>query len=130
MSKKQQSTKFEKILKWAPQALCISIFVVVVLFCAFDFKAAEKLYYSFIKWIHYNPYTAISAIILFYIVSICFVIPIAGTHVAIGFTYSQVFKSQWKGYILAVPIAYIGCMLGALCALLMSRYLFKNFIKN
>ena len=55
---------------------------------------------------------------------------IAYTHLFIGYTYAQVFKSVWKGYLFAIPVVWAGCMSGAFFAFLISRYLVKDFIKE
>ena len=48
----------------------------------------------------------------------------------LGYTYCQVFQSKLYGFLFCVPIIYVGCLLGALMSFLISRYLFKDVIKN
>ena len=48
----------------------------------------------------------------------------------LGYTYAQVFNSKLYGFLFSVPIVYVGSELGALSAFLVSRYMFKDFIKD
>ena len=68
--------------------LCLSVFALVVLTCVFNLEQVKTIYHSFIEWIRLNPYLAVCAIILFYIVSVCLNMPIVQTHVMLGYTYS------------------------------------------
>ena len=56
--------------------------------------------------------------------------PIVQAHVMLGFTYSQVFKSYMHGYLFMVPVVYIGVMIGSMGALMLSRYLFRDFVSK
>ena len=106
------------------------MFTVVTAFCILDWRDVTRWFGHFIAWVRLNPYSAIVAIILLYTVSITFTLPTTCTHIMLGFTYSQVFQSQIKGFLFTVPIVEAGCLCGALSAFLLSRYLFKSFIKE
>lgn len=47
-----------------------------------------------------------------------------------AFAYCKVYGSFWIGFAVAIPIVYVGVMLGALAAFLLSQYLFANYIKK
>mmetsp|Transcript_8516 Transcript_8516/g.14350 ORF Transcript_8516/g.14350 Transcript_8516/m.14350 type:complete len:220 (+) Transcript_8516:223-882(+) len=130
MSSPDQDPSHTALLSNIPQILCILVFVVVVCICIFDFKTVQLYFNLMIQWIRINPYQAIIAIILLYIASAIFTLPTTFTHIMLGFTYSQVFQSQVKGFIFTVPIVLVGCLLGAALAFLLSRHLFKNFVKK
>lgn len=48
----------------------------------------------------------------------------------LGYTYAQVFESKFYGLLFSIPIIYIGCLSGAMVSFLLSRYLFRDFIKQ
>jgi len=48
----------------------------------------------------------------------------------LAYTYSQVFDSKLYGFLFAVPIVYVGCICGATTTFIISRYLFKDVIKE
>lgn len=93
-----------------------------------NLSKAETLYSTFIGWIRVNPYLAILAIIAYYTLSVSMCFPIVMSHLAVGFTYAQVFESQWKGLLFAFPVVFTGCLSGAMAALLLSRYLFRSIV--
>ena len=74
--------------KKIPQYVCLSIFAVVILTCVFNLEEVKMIYHGFIDWIRVNPYLAVCAIIVFYVVSVCLNMPIVQSHVALGYTYS------------------------------------------
>jgi hypothetical protein len=51
-------------------------------------------------------------------------------HFVVAFAYCKVYNSFWIGFAVATPIIFVGCMLGALLAIILSRYLIANFIKK
>ena len=71
---------------------------------------------------------AIIVIILWYIASVTLSLPIAQNQPVLGFTYSQIFKSPYKGFFISLPIAFIGCLIGSIINLFISRYLLKDCI--
>jgi uncharacterized membrane protein YdjX (TVP38/TMEM64 family) len=83
-----------------------------------------------IIYIRKHPGEAVIIIIATYILLIIFILPIAQMHIIVSYAYSKVFHSFWKGFLVSVSVIFIGVMLGALCAILLSRYLIANFIKK
>ena len=69
-------------------------------------------------------------IIAFYIILIIFIMPISFLHVVVAYAYSKVFHSYWKGFLVSVSIIFTGVMIGALCAILLSRYILATFIRR
>jgi uncharacterized membrane protein YdjX (TVP38/TMEM64 family) len=102
---------------------------VVVGICVFDFKLVQHEFDLMIQWIRVKPFEAVSVVMLVYFGSVVFTLPTTFTHIMLGFTYSQVFQSQLKGFCFALPVIFVGCTLGAIAAFLLSRYLFKDFVK-
>ena len=51
-------------------------------------------------------------------------------HLIVAIAYCQAFDSFWKGFLVAVSVIFVGMMLGALCAILLSRFLFADFLKR
>lgn len=100
----------------------------IVSFILFDFSAAEKLYMVFINWVRESPFLAFFAIVAFYTLSISFMLPIVQTHLLVGYSYAQVFNSQWIGFAVAWVVSMIGILSGALSGFLISRYLFRSSI--
>jgi len=88
-----------------------------------------KYFGYFIEWAKIHPYYSIGYSIIILCLSITFTIPISYTIIMLGYTYAQVFNSKLYGLLFSVPIIFTGCLSGAILAFLMSRYLFKDFMK-
>jgi len=91
-------------------------------------EEVKVLYDKIVEWVKVNPYLAIIAITFIYICSVTLSIPIAQNQPVLGFTYSQIFKSPYKGFLISLPIAFIGCLIGSVINLFISRYLLKDCI--
>ena len=102
----------------------------MIIVCIVDFKEVMKQFEKFTDWVRINPYESIFAIILLYIFSILFTLPTTATHIMLGYTYSQVFHSSYTAFVFVVPIIMMACLMGALLAFLMSRYLFRDAVKQ
>ena len=84
----------------------------------------------FIEWAKIHPYYSIGYSIAILCLSITFTIPISYTIIMLGYTYAQVFNSKLYGLLFSVPIILTGCLSGAIVAFLMSRYMFRDFMKT
>ena len=89
-----------------------------------------KLFNEMIDYIREHPYEAIGVIIAVYILFIIFILPITQLHIIVAFAYCKVYHSFWIGFAVATPIIFVGVMLGALFAFLLSVYLFASYIKR
>jgi uncharacterized membrane protein YdjX (TVP38/TMEM64 family) len=108
----------------------IVIKVVVAILFFLHLAEAKILYDKIVDWIELNPYLAVVAIIVMYVASIILNVPIVQNQPTLGFTYSKIFKSPWKGFFMTLPICFISCLIGSLCAMLISRYLIKDCVKS
>lgn len=98
--------------------------------CLFDYKLVINMFNTFIAWVKNHPYQSIGYSIYLLCFSVVFTLPISYTIIMLGYTYSQVFQSKLYGFLFSVPIVFVGSYLGALIAFVLSRYLFKDFIKD
>ena len=103
--------------------------VVVAILVFIHLEEVKKIYGIIVDWIKLNPYLAVVVVIVAYIVCICLNIPSGPFHPSLGFTYSQVFKNPYRGFLMALPIVFIGSLVGSTCAMLISRYLIKDCVK-
>ena len=103
---------------------------IIILFCAFDFSEVKILFHSFIDWVRQNPYKAIFAIHILYMGCLVLTLPITFNHIMLGFTYSQVFKSQVYGMLFTLPVVMSAVMFGSVISFLLSRYLFQNIVRR
>tara|TARA_B110000285_G_scaffold228575_1_gene291767 strand:- start:434 stop:1162 length:729 start_codon:yes stop_codon:yes gene_type:complete len=117
-------------LKMIPQILFASILIVVTLICIFDYSMIIKMFKTFTEWVKLHPYQSIGYSIYVIAFSVVLTIPIFYTIVMLGLTYSQVFDSKMYGFLFSVPIVFSGTVIGGLVAFMLSRYLFKDFIKD
>ena len=69
-------------------------------------------------------------IVLFYLVAIPLYFPIAYANMTLGYTYAQVFESQFQGMLFVVPFISIGVFVGSLFTFLMSRYIFRDCVTS
>jgi uncharacterized membrane protein YdjX (TVP38/TMEM64 family) len=88
------------------------------------------MFKSFTEWVKVHPYQSIGYSIYIIAFSVVLTIPIFYTIVMLGLTYSQVFDSKMYGFLFSVPIVFTGTVIGGLVAFMLSRYLFKDFIKD
>jgi len=102
------------------------IFVALIV----DYKQVIYIYLKFVEWIKENPYSAITVTIIVYTVSIIILAPVTYIHVMLGFTYSQVFASPLKGWLLATPTASLGIMIGGSLSFFISKYVLQEFVKE
>jgi len=107
-----------------------SALVIIIVVCMLDSKLVLKLFNEFIDWVKQHPYQSIYYTIYVITFSVVFTLPISYTIVMLAYTYSQVFNSKFYGFIFTVPIVYTGCMCGAALTFIVSRYLFKDIIKE
>lgn len=107
-----------------------TLIVGITVLCIFDFKLVLKLFNTFIDWVKLHPYQSIGYSIYVLAFSVIFTIPISYTIMMLGYTYTQVFQSKLYGFLFSVPIVFTGTVLGGLGAFMLSRYLFKDFIKE
>ena len=88
------------------------------------------MYNMMIIYIKEHPGEAVAIIIAIYILLVIFCFPIFQMHIIVAIAYCSVFDSFWKGFLVATSVIFVGMMLGALCAILLSRYLFAEFLKK
>jgi uncharacterized membrane protein YdjX (TVP38/TMEM64 family) len=56
--------------------------------------------------------------------------PISFFHIIVAVAYCKVYHSFWIGFAVAVPVIFVGVMLGALVVIFLSRYLIADWIKK
>jgi uncharacterized membrane protein YdjX (TVP38/TMEM64 family) len=56
--------------------------------------------------------------------------PITFLHIIVAIAYCKVFHSFWYGFLFAVPVIFVGTMLGALVVLYLGRFLIADYIKK
>ena len=88
------------------------------------------MYKSMIVYIREHPGEAVAIIIGIYILLIIFCFPVFQMHIIVAIAYCSVFDSFWEGFGVAVAVIFVGMMLGALCAILLSRFLLADFLKR
>ena len=67
---------------------------------------------------------------LVYAITIVFLVPITTLHYFIAYTYSYINEDSYKGFLTALPIAFIGCMIGALLCFIIARHLMKRKVRQ
>ena len=107
-----------------------SLLVAIIVICVFDFKLLMKTFDMFTDWVKQNPAMSIKYSFLVIFLSIVFTVPISYSVIMLGYTYSQVYDSQWQGFLTVVPIIYSASILGGFVSFLISRYVFRDFIKE
>ena len=117
-------------LNMIPTAIFSIVLLIILVLCIYDHNLVIYHFHKYTLWAKFHPYLSISYSIALLCFSIIFTLPISYTVVILGYTYSQIFRSKLTGFLFSVPIVFTGCLLGALLAFLLSRYLFKNFIRE
>ena len=106
------------------------MFLTIIAFVILDFKYVKYAFYKLTDWIKENPEKAIFVVIIIYALLIVFMGPIAHMHLIVGYTYSEVFKSTTYGFLVGMPIAFSGSMIGAALSFILSRYFIKDYVKT
>ena len=108
----------------------LGMVTVIILFCVLDFKQVSEMFREFIEWVRLHPFKAIGAINFLYAVCLVFTLPITFNHIMLGFTYSQVFHSKIEGLIFTIPVVMSGVLLGSVLSFLLSRFFFKDLVRQ
>lgn len=77
-----------------------------------------------------HPYEAIAVITAAYVVMIVFVLPITHMNLLVAYAYCQVYNSFWKGLAVSSCVVWLGCMVGAIAAFLLGRFLIAGYIRK
>ena len=85
---------------------------------------------AIIDYIRDHPYESIGIIISAYVFLVIFCLPITQAHIMVAFAYCKAYNSFWLGFLMSTWIIFIGCMIGAFCAIILSRYIIADFIKR
>ena len=127
-----ESTDNEEIdfCEFVPLAICVSIFFAVILWIIIDWKGALEAMEAIIDYIRDHPYESIGIIISAYVFLVIFCLPITQAHIMVAFAYCKAYNSFWLGFLMSTWIIFIGCMIGAFCAIILSRYIIADFIKR
>lgn len=107
----------------------MTVFLVAIIICIFDFKLISEWLHLFISWVQTHPYSAILAIVCLYSTQLALTIPITLNHILFGYTYSLVFASQLKGFFFTVPVSMTGVLTGSMMSFWLSRYLFQDIVR-
>mmetsp|Transcript_8628 Transcript_8628/g.7953 ORF Transcript_8628/g.7953 Transcript_8628/m.7953 type:complete len:159 (-) Transcript_8628:329-805(-) len=81
-------------------------------------------------WIYLQPVFAAFAIICFYWFIIICAMPISFLTVPLGYAFKEAFNNFYVAFFYGFFVILIGCMLGALTAFLISRYLLRTTFKK
>ena len=65
-----------------------------------------------------------------YALTIVCLVPITTLHYFIAYTYSYINEDSYKGFITALPIAFIGCMVGAVLCFIIARHLMQRKVRQ
>ena len=117
-------------VEWIPFSICLAIFLAIIIYICCDYHQAMKVFEQIIDYTKEHPYEAISILILAYVILIIFILPITQLHILVAFAYCKVFNSFWYGFLFATWVIFVGCMIGAFCAILLGRYLFADYIRG
>ena len=83
-----------------------------------------------INYIKEHPGEAVAIILATYILLVVFCFPNFQMHIIVAVAYCTVFNSFWTGFAVATSVIFVGLMLGALVAIILSRFLIANLIKR
>ena len=57
-------------------------------------------------------------------------LPITVVHIMVAFAYCKVYNDFWKGFLMATWIIFVGCLIGAIIAYWLGKYLFADYIRK
>ena len=113
-----------------PLGICLAILLGVVIYTLVDLESAIHVYLDMINYIREHPWPAILIIIAVYIFLIIFCFPTFQMHLIVSYAYCKVFDSFWSGFAVSTAVISVAVLVGALAAILLSRYLFANLLKR
>jgi uncharacterized membrane protein YdjX (TVP38/TMEM64 family) len=111
-----------------PVIIFVFVLAVGVCCCIHDYGKVLVLFEKFIEWMktHTHGSILISGIIIYVLVII--EIPIMYWVIMMSYSYAQVFNSPLHGFIITVPIVFIGAILGMMTAFVISRYFLRDYV--
>lgn len=113
-----------------PLVLCTIIFVALFLYVCIDYSGAMKMLEELTEYIKEKPYEAIGILTLLYIVVVLTILPITPVHLMVAYAYCKVYDSFWLGFAMATSVIFVGCLLGAILAILLARFVIADYIKT
>jgi uncharacterized membrane protein YdjX (TVP38/TMEM64 family) len=102
----------------------------VIVFAVSDYKQLLRIASHFMLWVREEPIQSSVIIFLLYVVGVVTMLPTNLLTMALGYAYARAFENKIEGYAFGIILIPISTITGALCALLLSRYLFGRSIKN
>jgi len=116
--------------EWVPLGICGAFLLAVLIYICVDWKGAMKIFQDIIDYTREHPYEAIAIIVFAYIILVVTCMPITQLHILVAFAYCKVFNSFLYGLLFSTWVIWLGCMLGAIAAILLGRFFFANFIRK
>ena len=74
-----------------PLAVCLCIFLAILIYVCADFSGAMKLVNELIEYTKEHPYEAIGVIVAFYTLMIIFILPITHINILVAYAYCKVY---------------------------------------
>ena len=82
------------------------------------------------EYIKEHPYESIGILIVLYIFVVLTILPITPVHLMVAYAYCKVYNSFWLGFSMATAVIFVGCLLGAIFAILLARFVIADYIKG
>ena len=57
-----------------------------------------------------------------------FCLPVTQAHLMVAFAYCKAYDSYWIGLFMSTWVIYVGCMIGAFFAIILSRFIIADFV--
>lgn len=118
------------LVEWIPFIICLMVFFAIILYICIDYHGAMKILENTCDFVKEHPYESIAVLIVIYILMILFILPITVLHLMIAFAYCKVYDDFWLGFLMSSLIIFVACMLGAVIALFLGRWLFADYIRK
>ena len=115
---------------FVPLIFCCLLFVGLLIWICIDYSNAMKLLEDLTEYIKDHPYEAMGVVISLYIVIVLTILPLTPVHLMVAYAYCKVYNSFWIGFAVATAIIFIGCLIGAIIAILLARYIIADYIKT
>ena len=77
--------------------------------------------------VHLHGSIFVSGVIIY--ISVIIEIPIMYEVVMMSYSYAQVFNSPLHGFIITVPIVFVGAWFGMMTSFLISRYFLRDYVQ-
>ena len=129
VSDQEFETKKENFCnKQLSKILILTVIIVAIILAILFKEETVKILSSFLDWVETHKFLGPICLCLIYIICVVFFIPGSILTIGAGLAFKQAYGTTWKAMIVGFLSVWIGASVGATIAMLLGRFVFKEFV--